>query len=294
MFYYIDTNDKIMIVANNKPNEIVNDTGFLPLACHSDVFLMSNYKLYKVINLSLQQIGSDYVVDSNDFTDRFVQINSEFYEIIGTTLRKIVIKPKNCLAIITDQRNCYYIDTNNKLLLCRYYKLDAADINSLFLDSDVDLTLYCTGCYVTGNSSYVVCSKANKIVCYEILRTSIQLPTLSSNIELIGDTHHIFNINIRIIDYDGTIIKSMHEFFLDSDNNLYMINQSQISSVYVDYYRYNFTVKLTDIPVSVRDFNVSSSGFIYLDADNKIYSIIEQIDRGYFKKRISRVKSAHT
>lgn len=215
---YISADDKIMIMKSyqDKPEEITNATGLLPLCVYSNVILMSDYTLYAVsvgiftddtLNPIVMESKEDYVVGPNDFTDRFVQINCEYYMIDNMyTLQKIIVTPKNVYNIVfmsgifRDEDYYYYVDTNNRLLRCHAYNLCTSGESTL-LDDDVDYILYCD----KSNFSYnIICSKVNKIIYY---------------VYMTGSLKHLYTNTINYT--DSKVIKIIDKFLLDSDDNLF-------------------------------------------------------------------------
>jgi hypothetical protein len=264
---YIDANDKIIKVDNycEKSSKIVNnndDPGFLPLACLSNIILMSNYKLYKVIDTSLHKIGI-----SDDFTDKFIRCNGDFYEIVAKELFAIPIVAKNSYCIVEGFLGYYYVNLDNKLM---FY--DQLEETHTFLDDDVDVILFSD--YIDKHTC--VTYKKNNTIIYS---------TYNNNAAM---------INSNIIDYSGfPIVKTLHYFALDSDGNLYKF----IPDLDV--------LVIKKVLSDVVDFNTGSihsySEALYIiKSDHKMYNVnindfrIEYIYYGcYFTKKKYNVKSAN-
>jgi hypothetical protein len=281
---YISADDKIMIkkLYEDEPKEITNETGLLPLCVHSNTILMSDYKLYAVnigiftddtLHLIVMESKGDYVVGPNDFTDKFVQINCEYYIINNMyTLRKIMITPKNVYnvifmgGIIRNEGYYCYVDANNRLLRCHARNLCISGESTL-LDDDVDVD-YILCCNKSSFSYNVICSKVNKIICYSYT------------------SHSLKNFCTKNINYTGSrVIKIIDNYFLDSDDNLF---------------KFTFdgnAVILMRISVA-RDFSTYGSDFLFLNSSNKILQLdfhcnYKYVDTdGCFKKTVTRIKSA--
>lgn len=277
---YIDSDDKIMMKydANHNLKEVANDTGFVPLSVHCDVILMDNHKLYHV-NISCGTLSAiqletreDYIVDVDNFTDKFARINLEYYRITHTNLYKITIAAKNVFNILIERKIYFYLDINNKLLCCSDTHDECANNKSiLIIDSDVDLLLFCCYCYTDGK--YHMCySKANKIICCKIL------------ISQDNTVKEFYDIN-----YDGsTIIKKIDNVLLNSDRVLLWLGYIWCSG---NHSSFCVTKKL----LNVNDFNINYNMLIYLKNNGQIYENSKKyIGSGCFKKLRNRVKSAAT
>lgn len=279
---YIDHNDKIMVNYNStRLKEITNDTGFLPLCVYYNVVLLSNYKLYRVnhlygtLRLIQMETGKDYVlVDADNFTDKFAQINSEYYQIVVTSLCKITIPAKNSRNILISGDLYFYCDINNNLLCCsRWYVDHASDNKSSLIDDNCDMLLRC--CHCNTDSKHHICySKANKIICRKLIAS---VSSIVTEIEIEIETYDV--------DYDGsTIIKIIDDTLLNSDGVLLSLKLYYVT----DRCKFCITTKI----LNVYDFNIIGNTLIYSKNVNQIYNVKKFIDSGCFKKVRTRVKSA--
>lgn len=269
---YIDPDNKIIVkYLFGERQEVINNTGYLPLCVRDNIILMSDGELYSVpySNYKLSKINFGhnchcYVVESADFTDRFVKIDFEYYEIFNKScklqMRKIPIVAKNCHNIIKIWTNKYiYVDIDNKLVFF-YNSFESCVV----LDYDVDSIHYHCCDY---DSIKIVYTKKNKIICCEYKYSH---PTQTYTYD---------------VDYNGsTIIKSSDWFALDSDNKLYrsefVQNKYTITKILdcvVDFVLCDFTLYISDSEHKIYEFNSKCNNYIC---------------DGHFGKKMCNVKSA--
>jgi hypothetical protein len=247
---YITADNEIMTCGAydvKVPTQIINNTGYFPISVYANVILLSDYKLYAIVKLKLVEIimdyGIDYVVDSDNFTDKFAMINSECYQIyykyglIQPYLQKISVEAKkaqNIISVISRYIYYYYcVNTDNKLIVKMYSCIRSLH-NVVYLDKDVDLLLQVC---LSETHLTVIYKKNNDIICS------------SYDDHILVGTYVITRIN-------STIIKTLHNFLLDSDANIYEI-------VFEDN-RYSLKKN-----AMIRDFNVWNNKFYYFtDNDN--------------------------
>lgn len=279
--YYINADNKIMTYKFAGSIEIINNTGYEPLCCRGNIILMTNDKLYCVVNCLHRNIKvlkiitapvDDYVCNSDDFTDSFVKINSpeEYYEIRGTVLKKIPIIAKNSHNIISvryhnsSNTGYYYIAMDNNLM---YY--NQSDGVCKILDNNVDSILLYKKKYYQGN--YIIYYKNNTVICSECC-----------------DAQQI--VSSHAIDYSGSsVIKTFDNLVLDSDGCLYkFIFDTSVSAV------------IKKISSDVKNFNQWEFILLVTDSENNMYEINYQGevignvgDNCYFERRRCNIKSAN-
>lgn len=272
---YITSDNKIMArTCDPELIEISNNTSYLPLTIYCNIVLMSHGKLCAIryynnlnnltlLNLELET-GKDYVVNSNDFTEKFVKINSKYYKINGTVLQKIPILAKNSRNIVSAHRlsSYYYVDTNNKLSL-----FNENDNSIVILDHNVSTLLYNE--YRIEGKNNIICEKNNIIICLKYDKSSL--------------------LSTHTIDYNGSsIIKTLDWYMLDSDGHLYEFLLENNNSV------------ITKILDNVIDFNYCDQDLFILDTEHKLfrvniedYNLTHIDDDSYFKKRVNVTKSSN-
>lgn len=261
------SDNKIMTNAYNfEQIEIINYTTYIPLCIYGDVILMSNYKLYKIMGTNLFVIdigtGDDYIVEPDNFTHRFVKINSKYYEIRYNTLYKIQIAANNINNIIKFEKVYYYIDADNKLIL-----YNDSDKSHTIYDDNVNL-LVC----IDYRYNNIIYKKNNVIVCSKCRNA------------IISNTYVVNCISSL------SIKKILGHYILDSDNCLYVIK--------FDFVNDKFTiVKILD---GIIDFNYDYIKLYVLCNDYKIYCVDEYSYNkkfisgdGYFMKKSNVTKSAN-
>jgi hypothetical protein len=118
----------------------------------------SGYTLIKIL-LDSDDDNFDYTVDltnPTDFTNRFVKINSEWYEICKIVLYKIMIMPKKSHSIIKMHNvltsYLYYVDVNDTLTFFSEH-----NNSHTVLDSAVESILY----YHYTNGNFIIIYKKN-------------------------------------------------------------------------------------------------------------------------------------
>lgn len=204
--------------------EIENKTNFLPLCVRKHIILLSNGKLYYIEKNNLCEIklltNNDYVVDPDDFTDNFVMIDSEYYEIIDNNLYKIPIIAKNSQCIIsTTKPNTYYcyVDPHDNLMLSKiivtdYYiggggtckKKYAIEYN-ICVDNNVETILFSCANY-RWSKPYLIYKKIDSGI-------------------LISTINYENAILINSIEYNGSaIIKTIDRFIIDSNCDIFEFN----------------------------------------------------------------------
>jgi hypothetical protein len=250
---------------------------------------MSDYKLYTINLLSrptndLSEIklsaDNDYVIETDDFTNKFAKINSEYYEIVDNVLYKIPVIAKNSQNIITieTRTNKYivYVNFGDNLVVFNF-----ADTTNTILCSDVETMLQCAEI----TDSFNIVYKKNNI-------SQIICSTYNDNLVHVKD---------NIIDYeDCVIIKVVGSYFLNSNNNLYVpcfrIRSSgcllckKIGKIFdFNVYRHIFNNYVRVYKEFILVLNSQKKIQEYDRDNNKILHIDND---GYLKKKIYNVKSA--
>jgi hypothetical protein len=273
MIYINDNNIFVRCNESCTVSNIPNDTGYLPLRAYNNILLMSDGKLYvitcdnKLVVLKLNQVD-DYVVDPTDFTDKFVKINSKYYEIYLTSLWKIPVIANNSHNIkrILCVHPCldyyyYYVNIKNELIV------SSTPNQYIILDDNVSSILYF---HTYARVIYIVYMKNNEMI-YSTINNFTQL------------------INSYIIDYTGpSIIKSSDVFLLDSHDNLYELIImgylkcviKKISSDIVDFYCDEYYAYIINTKNKICYISKCNYNRIYIDA-------------GHFGKSSCNTKSAN-
>lgn len=281
---YISSDNKIMICDYTKSSEIINDTGYIPICVYSNIILMSDHKLYVVtysdivlhmlggykITKIVLMSGEDYYVEPDNFTNKFVKINSECYKICDktTSLIKLSIvskRPHDIIESRVDNMVYNYVDINNNLIFFDEKK-------NLFkiLDSNVDLIFYGVGLQCTR----IIYKKINDTIVYSLYNSDILIHT-------------------NIINYEGQpIIKTIDLFSLDSGGVLHQFlpGEGYEYTITDISFRINYTIS------TIADFNIFFNRICVSDHNKCIYntdnSSLKHIDNGYFRKVPSNTKSA--
>lgn len=279
MIYINNTNIFMRCNTTGTISHVSNNTGYFPLRVYDNILLMSDGKLYTIIcnnELSILKIDSesdDYMVDSTDFTDKFVKINSKYYIICSSLLLLYAIpvpvianNSHNIKRLFHNNlkyyRCYYYVNIDNKLVF-----FGAPNILNqyIILDDDVSSILY-----LHTDGMYIIYVK-NDTIIYSGINDFTQL------------------IDSYVIDYIGqSIIKSTDMFFLDSHNNLYeliIVNGSKcvikkILSDIVDFYCSKFYICIIDTEGKIHHINKNNYSKLYIGV-------------GHFGKSLRNIKSAN-
>lgn len=249
-----------------------NESDLIPLQIYGSIVLMSDNRLYSTpcqcLNLLTissvcvkPYVNENYAVKPENFTDRFVTIDSKYYEICnGMSLSPIIdeISNINNIRRIVVRGYYYhcYVNKYAELILRQYnsehFKFsDRCNVFNLIEwqthDSNVDDLIYCGSDYECDNDSssnnfYIIYKKEDKYIC------------AVHNNYCVTDT---YNIN-----YEGrSIIKTFREFILDANNTMYSIMKIDEK----------FTFKKIDVAIPVYNFNLANNLLLVLDMHNKLY-----------------------
>lgn len=270
---YISADNKVMMKNYCGYTEIIYDDKHIPLCVCANIILMSDGYLYRVcydqlMNCKLFKIkletGEKYLCEFDNFTSEFAKINSKYYEINGMILSEIPIIAKNSHNIMKTDNNMlyYYISTDDELIL-----FNSNNKSRIIFDYGVNFLLLCRD--YDGNKVNVIYEKNSTIIC-----------SVYDDVQL---------VKTYVVEHDKLrITKILKKFALDSNNNIHMLKF--IDSRYhmfknlnniIDFNYCGNILCIVDSEQTIREFNIHTHTLKYVN------------DNGYFKKIITKAKSAN-
>lgn len=267
---YINIDGNIMMYRRGILRKIINNTDFFAIKIYADKVLMSNNRLYTIIEkknshklFELEfENEDDYIVD--DFSRLFVKINSGCYIIYDKFfLQEISTKANSSHNIFCNTKHppYYYVDAENNLIAHSYSN------GKKILDNCVDLLHFYNEDYI-GRDDYIIYSKKN--IIFEINLNSLSIKKICNLCE-------------------SSIIKNIDDYLLNSKGEMYRFNR-----------RNKIYTKLEILEnMNVVDFNNNDELYIQT-SENKIYIVrectllVQYVDNGHFGMiKKNNIKSAN-